>query len=519
MDFDGGRGMMLGPHPKEAHVNPTPEQQEAVDLFGNGLGLAIEAGAGTGKTTTLKLLGASTSRRGAYMAFNRSIVDEAKRKMPDNVGARTAHSYAWAVGKNYQHRLDAPRQRSMDIARALGIGHITCRYGSETKVLQPGTLAGYVMKAIGRYCNSADELPGPQHFEYIHGIDPSEGGKRGWSNNEAVRRELEIPLRKAWLDVTNPDGTLRFSHDVYLKLFQLERRQIAADFLLVDEAQDLSPVMLAIAEAQDDTQLVFVGDSQQQIYGWRGAVNALEKVPADSRTFLTRSFRFGPAIAEVANAVLSVIGAPIRLTGHDPIDSTVGPVAQPAAILTRTNAEAVTRALASLENGGQPHLIGGGAEVVRFARAAKDLKAGNGTVHPELVCFDSWGQVQEYIAQDPQGDELRLLVELIDEHGPDKIISAMEVMPPEREASVVISTAHKAKGREWDSVRLAEDFGDEDLEGTEEWRLLYVAATRAQKALDLRACTPLRALLEDESRAVSLADVEGDRELPLEMAP
>ena len=51
---------------------------------------------------------------------------------------------------------------------------------------------------------------------------------------------------------------------------------------------------------------------------------------------------------------------------------------------------------------------------------------------------------------------------------------------------MVISTAHKAKGREWESVRLAPDFastGGRNGIPTAEVRLFYVAMTRAKKLL------------------------------------
>jgi superfamily I DNA/RNA helicase len=50
----------------------------------------------------------------------------------------------------------------------------------------------------------------------------------------------------------------------------------------------------------------------------------------------------------------------------------------------------------------------------------------------------------------------------------------------------VISTAHKAKGREWRSLRLLDDFVRQDSVEPDpaEMRLLYVAITRAKEQLD-----------------------------------
>jgi superfamily I DNA/RNA helicase len=57
----------------------------------------------------------------------------------------------------------------------------------------------------------------------------------------------------------------------------------------------------------------------------------------------------------------------------------------------------------------------------------------------------------------------------------------------EEDADVTVSTAHKAKGREWDAVQLAGDFPEPEKQGDEELRLLYVACTRAKRELDIEA--------------------------------
>ena len=63
----------------------------------------------------------------------------------------------------------------------------------------------------------------------------------------------------------------------------------------------------------------------------------------------------------------------------------------------------------------------------------------------------------------------------------------------EDRAQLIVSTAHKAKGREWDTVRVAGDFrgpvtdpetGEVTWPAPEERRLAYVAATRARKLLE-----------------------------------
>ena len=57
--------------------------------------------------------------------------------------------------------------------------------------------------------------------------------------------------------------------------------------LLLDEAQDMNPAMLDVCLKQVKAKLV-VGDSQQQIYSLRGAVDALRIVKEHPATVVTR---------------------------------------------------------------------------------------------------------------------------------------------------------------------------------------------------------------------------------------
>lgn len=469
-------------------MNPTAEQKAAIDLFAQGESMVIEAGAGTGKTSCLEMIARATRKRGQYVAFNKSIVVEAGKRMPENVSAKTAHSLAYrAVGAKYSSRLrNSARMKSTEIAARLDIGSLSVPVGSETKVLAAGFLAGRVMGAVSAFCHSADTEPSVQHFEEITGIDmPTTDGKRTWENNNWVARKLLPKVLKAWEDVRKIDGQLPFKHDHYLKIWQLSEPRIPADFILFDEAQDADPVMAAIVAAQTHAQRIYVGDSQQAIYGWRGAVNAMAEIEnADARTFLTQSFRFGQPIADAANEILEELEAELRLRGTPGLVSSVGDYAlTPRAILTRSNAGAVQTVLRHIAAGTSVHLVGGGEEIARFTRGAMGLQRGERSMHPDLACFESWNEVREYVGSDPQGSDLKMMVDLIDEYGPEVILRAVDSSTPEAKARLVVSTAHKAKGREWDTVKCHSDFRT-DKAGEEEWRLMYVAITRARQHLD-----------------------------------
>lgn len=491
---------------------PTDEQYGALNLFREGETMVIDAGAGTGKTSTLMLLASDTQASGQYIAFNKAIVNDVQRKLPETCAARTAHSLAYGVvGKHFAHRLRSERIRSSQMARILGLPEVfRITYAGEPKDLSGSFLAGTVMAALRSFCQTAAQAPDLKHFRYIKGIDvPTAEGQRTYANNDRLKEFLFPYLEKAWSDVQNVDGHLRYGHEHYLKVWHLRNPKIPADYIMFDEAQDASPVMADIVAQQTHAQCVYVGDRNQAIYGFTGAIDAMEGFDSKHRSALTQSFRFGPAIALEANIVLAQLDSDLMVRGHPDLASRVEVIdGYPDAVLCRTNASTIVHALHALADGHPFHLVGGGKELVAFARGAKMLGAPEAPgrpgryhgrpKHPDLACFANWGEVKDYVDNDPEGVELKLLVKLIEEHGVDTIIDAIERMVPEGPGVLSISTAHKAKGREWDRVRLAKDmglFGDTE----DELRLRYVAMTRARLHLDL---TQFEAgLAEREERA------------------
>lgn len=474
-------------------LKPTDEQKAILTaVLDNDPVLIIEAGAGTGKTATLKMIGQTLPGNGQYTAFNSSLVAESKTKFAGSkVSCNTTHSLAFrAEGSRFAHRLGGNRIKADQLADMLGLDAIVVPFGESKKRLSAGFLASQVLGAVRRFCQSADLEVAVEHFKYLDGLDvPNEDGGRGYANNKKIRNSLLPYAKKAWKDLSSPEGRLPFSHDHYVKVWQLNKPVIAADYILLDEAQDTAPVMLDVLR-QQKCPVILVGDSAQQIYEWRGAVNALAAFPEASRLFLSQSFRFGPAIAEVANAVLSTLEEPtkLRLKGLDSINSKIEAVQDPVAILCRTNAVAVASLLGIIAEGRKGFLIGGGADTIAFVEAAQRLQNGESTGHPDLACFDSWSEVQGYSKME-EGEDLKLMVDIVDAFGAETILSALRGMPAhEKNADVVVSTAHKSKGREWDTVRLAADFPTKSKCTDADRKLLYVAVTRAKIVLDVTSC-------------------------------
>jgi len=239
------------------------------------------------------------------------------------------------------------------------------------------------------------------------------------------------------------------------------------------------------------------------------------------RMELTQSFRFGPAIAEVANRWLRAASSTMQLSGHAGGASGLGQVEVPDAVLCRGNADALAEVLRFLDEGVPVALAGGGKPLLKIAEAAIDLQAGRRTSHHELFLFSSWGEVQEYAEQDSAAAELKAIVELVDTYGPQQIITAVKRMVDEDQARVVVSTVHKAKGREWRRVRIGDGFTPTDEHQARgvhpvEARLIYVAVTRAREVLDTAGIQWAEAQIRQASRTSVTSTPEG---VPLAVLP
>ena len=280
--------------------------------------------------------------------------------------------------------------------------------------------------------------------------------------DEATRRQVgEQLLPKAarlWADMTAPAGSAAVGHETYLKLWGLSEPSLPGNYILFDEAQDASPVIAAVVLAQA-CQLVFVGDQNQAIFGFTGAVDAMAAFDAPHRLALTQSWRFGQPVADAANTALAALDSPLRLTGHPGVASRVGPDNSARAVLCRTNTATIATVLAAHEQRQAVHLLGGVQTAQRFVDGAEQLIATGRSQHPDLVAFSSWDQAREYAEHDPRGQEVAALVGLVDDYGTRVLQQALErCVPTEAAAHVVVSTVHKAKGREWPSVRIDSDF-------------------------------------------------------------
>jgi len=464
-------------------ITPTAEQQAIIDAYRTGADLVINAGAGSGKTSTLRLLANATpGKQILYLAYNGDTKRAAYDTFPRQVTCKTTHGLAWTpIGPAFTGRTKAARMKSTEIARLLKL-HGPTKFSERT--LAPAQIASIVMQTIKKFTHTADLAISDRH------VPRDVKGLESRDDLDQLRAVVTPIARRAWAgDITSEHGKLPFDHDCYLKMFALQRPRLGYDVILLDEAQDTNPCVEAMIEDQRQygTQLILVGDQYQSLYGWRGATNAMVNFNGQ-RFILSQSFRFGPKIAEQANIWLGILGADLRLTGFDKIPSRVEALTQPSAILCRTNAEALSQAIRELGDGRRVCMAGGTKDLKSMAYGAIDLKEGRPADHRDLCAFSTWGEVQDYVEDDPAGADLKVFVKLIDSYDPWVILDILNQLTDKADhADVVICTVHKSKGLEYRTVLLASDFA-EPREGepiSEEMAMvIYVAVTRAKLVLD-----------------------------------
>lgn len=482
-------------------IQPTTEQSAILDAFHQGGDIKITAGAGTGKTSTLRMIAESSNARGTYIAFNRAIAMEAKKSFPSNISTSTAHSLAVRTLRSNGNgavidKLSRPRLPLRSMAVFLGIKFLRlANVGGQPRELHEAHLIQSTLDMVRNFCHSADERIDIRHFEPTPELDAV--GET--TNNEFLAAYLLPYAALAWKEICTATGTgINFEHDHYLKLWTLSSPRIGGDgdILLIDESQDLNPALTTVIASQDHLQKIYVGDANQAIYGFTGAIDALSTFATAHTLSLTQSWRFGDSIAAVANGWLQDLGSKLQLSGNPSRGSRLTGSESADAVLCRTNATAVGEVMRAHEQQISVALTGGADNALWFVRDVQKLKDGHRPSHRDLSAFSTWADVIEYVQYAGKtAHEMTTWVALINGFGEHALAQALTALKPEQSARVTVSTVHKAKGREWDTVRIAPDFTikrhadvPSDIEGAKtvraEQMLAYVAVTRARSKLN-----------------------------------
>ncbi|MBA4141137.1 MAG: ATP-dependent helicase [Segetibacter sp.] len=478
----------------------TQEQYAIINSTGN---IKINAVAGSGKTTTIIEYAKARPKeaRILYLAFNRSVKLEAVKKFADkgldNVKVETAHSLAYKnIVFRHNYKVRAQGYKTHEIAELLGLqanGEKHAEY----------IVANHINKFITYFCNSDKQKV--QDLNYLDVISDNKARAFVTAFYDYIQNQSRLLLSRM------DKGEIEITHDFYLKKFQLENPKLNFDYILFDEGQDASPAMLDIFLKQKATKVI-VGDTHQQIYGWRFAVNSLEKV--DFKTFhLSTSFRFSQHIANLANEILKWKN---HLNEYNAITITGkgnNKELKTKAVLARTNLGLLLKAIEYVtEKKKLKHIyFEGNINSYTYADEGAslydvlNLYNGNRTLIKDklIKAMNNVGELEEYIDK-TEDVQLSMMLDVVKQYGNSipgiiKSIKDRHVQNDEKEkAEIIFSTVHRCKGMEYDAVQLVNDFiTEEKLEKiksepgeapdkaklNEEINLLYVAVTRTKNII------------------------------------
>jgi len=469
--------------PVQPELRLTHKQNRAVEAGTRSpVFLLLRALAGTGKTEILANIAKRRAGRGLYLAYNRDVADHASRRLPLTVSTKTCHALAHAAMgaaiKASGKTIENPTLRQL--VDLLGLKGPTAY-----------RVAHIVRQAVEGFAVTVDPEVTAAHFAEIRG-----------DKTMPPQAKLVDYANRAWNAMLDPNAAVNISHDAYLKRWLQRGAEVTADYILFDEAQDATPVTLALAMCQG-ADLIMAGDPHQAIYQYKGTVDPFGMDTSGSNTItLNETFRFGPAIAEAVNAVLKM-----KAERHlvQPANDLPGQVfstdvafdtfarGRKVTYIARSNADLLDMAIAQAGRY-RLHISGGLDQIARSTQSAHALWSGQRAriTVPVMRDFQNWPDYAAWVEEtkDQEGRQVVSIVDRYRDRLPNLIADLARASHPAADANLLLTTAHSCKGLEFDNVWLSDDFrpvksvkDDPSAGNIAETNILYVAASRAKSAL------------------------------------
>lgn len=312
-----------------------------------------------------------------------------------------------------------------------------------------------------------------------------------------------------------------------IKAGEVEPNKIAKTVLVIDEAQDMADDEYALVEAlmaqNEDMRVIAVGDDDQNIFEFRGSNSAYMQRMAQaegSRLIeMTDNYRSDISPVAFANHLAKALAPRMKTTPNIAVSNEKGwtevvhhhakclylPVADAlinhkdsgtTCLLTQTNEEAVIMQALLRRKGLNAKLIQS-MDDFRFWNMAETryfLRKLENSGDTSFIPNDIWQQAKEKTFEKYQQSEalpyLKRCLEVFEATNREKYAtdfkefvfeSSVEDFCDVSKADVVVSTIHKAKGREFDNVYLlvaGAYHADQSL-----LHRYYVAITRAKRRL------------------------------------
>ena len=233
-----------------------------LDKYINNI-IAINSVAGSGKTTTLiNLANNNEEKKILYIAFNKDLVEEMKIKIrKKNIKNMEAHTFDALMRRIY---LDVVKDINLQFLKPVDI-HKICPFLKDKN----WSFKKDLIEGLEDYCNNIDILSMEDYLKSKQDVmcpEQSELLLEVWELVEENKFQTFSTIRKL----------------VLVKHYCKEILNNIYDAIFIDEAQDFDKLMLKIL--LDDTYItkIFVGDTKQAIYEWRGCINAFELLPSST---------------------------------------------------------------------------------------------------------------------------------------------------------------------------------------------------------------------------------------------
>lgn len=455
----------------------------------------VEAYAGSGKSSLLRYEAQQhKDERILYLVYGRKAREDAEELFSDceHVDVRTVHAHAYRQ-ERYKWKA-SPTAGS--VASFLGaFDHGECAsYQHE--------LSAIVSQFIAYYLNVAERRISAAFRAFTRLNTSSEKTELCEVFDKEICHVARCQL-SIWVS-----GKEQCPHDFYVKHSAASGSFLKGlheyDRVLVDEGQDLSPIMSESLQKYTG-HLVVVGDSHQSIYGFRYAVNALQAFPQGSRFTLSKSFRFGSSIAQFVTQYMQaivddsfIVRGANRDHGRIRYSSYVRQNTYPLThvYLARTNLELVVKAADCLKNKTRFSFE---KDVYYILDKLGDLwhlynKRQSQIKDPLLASFKDFDELREYAGRIEDLILLSLtgVISRYRKEMPDMIYDLREASRRKyQKGELLLSTVHAAKGKEYGVVHIADDIFrnlEKSLnQGTagEEGRVCYVSLTRAENEVIL----------------------------------
>lgn len=227
----------------------------------------IEAVAGSSKTfSIIKSLEYIPKRDTVlFLAFNKSVVEELKKKVSSNVLVMTLHSLGYRILRNRHSSCDKPNFKKFDTIydEIVEKAHKHKKFFSKTYNV---TSFKFYLKTLVNLvkANNIDFTDEKQIIELMNFYDI----KINRFNKELTFKAIEIVCKKS-LDIEKYG--VDFSDMIWIPI-QREYKD-SYDYIFVDEAQDLNKSQMQLIRnvTGPRTRVIFVGDRCQSILGFAGS--------------------------------------------------------------------------------------------------------------------------------------------------------------------------------------------------------------------------------------------------------